>query len=79
MKGYYKKQARRFLKSGFIRKGFTTDEWYDGYCIPEVWETAIHPKEPKVEKAILRLAYRMGWDGSHWDNPLHTFEGEEIL
>ena len=74
MKGYAKKQARRYLKDGWLRRGAKVSDIDGG----DDWtETEILPTEDKVRRAILRLARQNGWDGCHWDNPLHIVAARE--
>ena len=64
-----KKIARRYLDTGVIPAKYVLG--IEEYFEPEnrVWkETLVLPG--RISGAIYSEAFRRGWDGCHWDDPL---------
>lgn len=66
-----KKIAKRYLNTGIIAKRYLLgfDEYHDGSDYPCL-VTFLRLRYSVLVKAIYDEAYRRGWDGCHWDNPL---------
>ena len=70
-----KKIAKDYLDSGVISSKYVLgiDEWFE----PEnhVWKTALVVPD-RLRAQIRSEAFRRGWDGCHWSDPL-LFSVEE--
>lgn len=71
-----KKVAKRYLDTGYIPARFVlgVEEWT--LHNPEVYvKEMIVPA--RIRRAIYTEAYRRGWDGCHWRDPLREFDFAE--
>lgn len=62
-----KKQAKRYLDGRGIMTKYVLGE--DCYKSGSVWKTVLVVRNP-IRREIYRQAYRLGWDGCHWDDPM---------
>lgn len=68
-----KKVAKHYLDTGIIAKRYLAgfDEYHAGDDYPCL-VTLLRLRYSVLVKAIYNEAYRRGWGGCHWDNPLVT-------
>lgn len=68
-----KKIAKNFVMTGRVNKryGHVEEEYFQAYTDgrPPVYKILFVPNSKKLRNAIIEIAYRMGWDGCHWDSP----------
>lgn len=73
-----KEYSRKFIYGGKVstgtanKIGHITVEVFQAYTDgrPPVYKYIFVPHSGKLERAIHKEAYRNGWDGCHWDDPL---------
>ena len=72
-----KEYSRKFVNGGKVpttvnRIGRIIEEPYQAYTDgrPPVYKYMFIPYSEKLRTAIHEEAYRNGWDGCHWDDPL---------
>lgn len=68
-----KKVANRFLNTGKLPFRYISrvEEYPEGNGY---WKAEIVVRSEKLRSAIRAAAFRRGWDGNHWDNPLVSVE-----
>lgn len=73
-----KEYSRKIINGGKVpimtanRIGHIIEEPYQAYTDgrPPVYKYMFVPHSEKLRIAIHKEAYRNGWDGCHWDDPL---------
>lgn len=68
-----KKLAKQFFTKGLSNKYgkieiVSHQTHTDGR--PPVYKKIFIPNDKKLEEAIYDIAYKLGWDGCHWSDPL---------
>lgn len=63
-----KKVAKRYLDKGIMPKRYilAIEEMADGVYT----KTFMVLRSANLERTIRNVAYRRGWDGCHWDDPM---------
>lgn len=66
-----KKVAKRYLDTGVMpgRYVLGVDEYYCG-LENRYYKTVLNLRSTRLQREVYAEAYRRGWDGCHWDNPL---------
>ena len=66
-----KKVAKRYLDTGYMPKRYilAVEETADGFA-NRYTKTVMRLRSPRLQTAVYAEAYRRGWNGNHWDDPM---------